>query len=81
MSRITVDAAMASKLAQADQVIELCDPAGRILGRFHPLADMSDWEPMSPEATAEELDRREKAGEKRYTTSEMLAHLKGVEQK
>jgi hypothetical protein len=46
-----------------------------VLGRFVPLIDPSEWEPVSPEASEEELDRREKANEKRYTTAEVLAYL------
>jgi hypothetical protein len=41
---------------------------------------MSDWEPVSPEVSEEELDRREQATEW-YSTDEVLAHLRNLEQK
>lgn len=37
--------------------------------------DLSEWEPLSPDVSEEELDRRAKSTEKRYTTVEILAHL------
>ncbi len=75
MTQIILDAGLASKLSEAMQPVELCDPSGRVLGRFVPLIDLSLWEPVSPEASEEELDRREKSNEKRYTTAEVLAYL------
>jgi hypothetical protein len=39
---------------------------------------MSDWEPVSPEVSEEELDRRAKSNDW-YTTEEVLAHLKKLE--
>jgi hypothetical protein len=75
MTQITLDANMAGKLTQITQSVELCDPAGRVLGRFVPLIDLSIWEPVVPAASEEELDRREHGNEKRYSTAEVLAHL------
>jgi hypothetical protein len=81
MSRIIIDAATATRLGEIEQVVELCDPAGRVLGRFLPTFDMSEWEPITPDVSEEELDRREKSAEKRYTTEEVLTYLKGLEQR
>jgi len=75
MTQIILDANISSKLINLNRSIELCDPSGRVLGRFVPLVDVSEWEPVSPAASEEELDRREQAGEKRYTTAEVLARL------
>jgi hypothetical protein len=75
VTQIILDASASSKLYDLAQTVELCDPTGRVLGRFVPALDLSDWEPVSPAASEEELDRREKAGEKRYTTTEVLAYL------
>jgi hypothetical protein len=75
MSRIILDAALSSKLHEVIQPVELCDPTGRLLGRFIPLVNPSEWEPVSPAASESELDRREQANEKRYSTSEVLVHL------
>ena len=75
MPKITLDAALSSKLHACAQDVELCDPDGRVLGRFIPRVDMSEWEPISPDVSEEELDRRERSNEKRYTTAEVLAYL------
>ncbi len=41
---------------------------------MNPLIDMSEWEPVSPDVSEEELDRREQETES-YTTAEVLAYL------
>jgi hypothetical protein len=74
MIQITVDSSLTSKLNQLSQAAELCDPSGRVLGRFVPVVDLSEWEPLSPEPTEEELDASERETES-YTTAEMLALL------
>ncbi len=75
MTQITLDASVSNKLTGATHPVELCDPSGRVLGRFVPLIDLSEWEPLSPDISEEELDRRASSKEKRYTTAEVLAHL------
>jgi hypothetical protein len=75
MTQIILDAATSGKLAELGRSVELCDPSGKVLGRFVPLIDLSEWGPVSPPVSEEELDRREKSGGKRYTTAEVLARL------
>lgn len=75
MTQIILDADAVSKLNGVVQPVELCDPSGRVLGQFVPRIDMSEWEPITPDVSEEELDRREKSNEKRYTTAEVLAYL------
>ncbi len=75
MTPIILDATVSSKLNTVVLPVDLCDPSGRVLGRFVPLIDPSEWEPLSPDISEEELDRRCKSNEKRYTTAEVLAHL------
>jgi hypothetical protein len=75
MTQIILDANLSSQLQKVSHSVELCDPAGRVLGRFVPLIDLSEWEPLRPDITEEELDRRTKSNSKRYTTAEVLAHL------
>jgi hypothetical protein len=75
MTQIILDANLSSRLHSLSQAVELCDPLGQVLGRFVPLIDLSEWEPLSPDVSEEELDRRAKSNEKRYTTAEVLAHL------
>jgi hypothetical protein len=78
MPKITLDEALSSKLHELTQEAELCDPSGRVLGRFIPQVDMSEWEPISPEASEEELERRAQSTEW-YTTEEVLAHLEKLQ--
>ncbi|HWG43137.1 MAG TPA: hypothetical protein VN688_10155 [Gemmataceae bacterium] len=46
-----------------------------MVGQPVPLIDLSEWEPLSPDVSEEELDRRAQSNEKRYTTAEVLAQL------
>ena len=78
MTQITLDASVSSQLNGVIRPVELCDPAGRVLGRFVPLIDLSEWEPLSPDVSEAELDRRANSKEKRYTTAEVLAHLENL---
>jgi hypothetical protein len=78
MSRITLDATLANQLHQLYDIVELCDPSGKVLGEFIPKVDMSEWEPISPGASEEELDRREQSKEW-YTTDEVIAYLNNLE--
>jgi hypothetical protein len=77
MSKLTVDASLSQSLATLTQPVQLCDPSGRVLGRFEPIDDISEWESVDPndEITEEELRRRISSTERRYTTAEVLAHL------
>ena len=61
MIQIILDASVAGKLSHLIEPVELCDLYGRVLGRFVPRIDMSEWEPVSPEVSEEELDRREQS--------------------
>ena len=74
MTRITLDAALSSRLYELGQVVELCDPTGKVLGRFVPAVDTSGWEPVTPELGEEELLQREQSGDW-VTTDEVLARL------
>jgi hypothetical protein len=78
MTQIIVDASVSGQLHKLTQPVELCDPSGRVLGEFIPRIDMSEWEPVSPAASEEELDRREQSDEW-YTTEQVLAYLKSLE--
>ncbi len=75
MTPVVIDAAMMNKLHQLSQPLELRDASGRVLARVFPAPNLSDYEPLVPQVSEDELDRREQANEKRYTTSEVLAHL------
>jgi hypothetical protein len=75
MTRVIVDEVLRSKLHNLSLPLELCDESGRVLGRVFPAVDLSQHEPLEPQVSEEELDRRERANEKRYTTAEVLAYL------
>jgi hypothetical protein len=75
MTQIRLDAMMSAQLHQLAGPVELCDPAGRVLGCFVPSADLTDWVPVMPEVSEAELDRREASAERRYSTAEVVAHL------
>jgi hypothetical protein len=81
MTQITLDEALAGKLHGLNEIVQLCDPAGRVLGWFSPLVDMSEWEPVSPGASEEELDRRARSPGPWYTTEQVLEHLKNLDKK
>jgi hypothetical protein len=75
MTQIILDATTSVRLTEVTHPVDLCDPSGRVLGQFVPRVDLSQWEPISPDVSEEELDRREQAQERRYSTGEVLAHL------
>ena len=74
MTQVFVDSSVARQLS-AGHPAELCDPSGKVLGRFVPLIDVSVWEPIGPEPTEAELDEIENSNEPTYTTAEVIAHL------
>jgi hypothetical protein len=75
MTRVVVTETLRGLLHNLSQPLELCDEAGRVLGRVFPAADLSQYEPWEPTFNADELRRQEQSNEKRYTTAEVLAHL------
>jgi hypothetical protein len=75
MGRITLDAALLSKLTDLKEPTELCDSSGEVVGRFIPAFDASEYELVPDDISDEELDRRANSNEKTYTTAEVLAYL------
>jgi hypothetical protein len=75
MTQIVIDAALEKKLHALSEVAELCNESGRVIGRFLPAVDLSHYEPLEPQISKEELERRKHSNEKRYTTAEVLAYL------
>jgi hypothetical protein len=75
MTRVTVDAALRSRLHDLNEPLELCDESGQVLARVVPIPDLSEYEPVGPQVSDEELLRRLQSDEKTYTTAEVLAHL------
>jgi len=73
MSRIVIDAAMLSKLANIKETVELCDESGRAIGRFTPTF-RSPPSALEPQISEEELRRREREGGGRKL-AEIMADL------
>lgn len=62
MIQVTVDTVLRTKLHNLTQALELCDESGRVLGRFSPTLDLSQYEGLEPQISEEELQRREREG-------------------
>ena len=75
MTRIVIDAELRKKLLDLKEPLELTDEEGKLLGQFTPAFDPSEWEPLEPQISEEELQRRENSNERRYTTAEVLSFL------
>jgi hypothetical protein len=75
MSKIVIDAALGRQLQAITEPVELCDDSGRVLGRFAPAIDLSQYENVEPPISDEELQRISLSKEKTYTTAEVLAYL------
>jgi hypothetical protein len=75
MTRIKVDAELKARLHNLSEPLEICDETGFMMGRFIPAVDPSQIEPNEPTISEEELQRRERSNERRYTTAEVLKHL------
>jgi hypothetical protein len=78
MTRVVVDETLRAKLLNLTQPLELCDESGYVLASVVPTLDLSQYEPLEPQVSEEELDRREQETES-YTTEEVLAYLKNLE--
>jgi hypothetical protein len=75
MTKIIADEMLRSSLHNFSQALELCDESGRVLGRFFPALDLSEYEPCESPTSEAELRRRQQSSERRYTTAEVLAYL------
>lgn len=75
MTRLVVDTGLHLKLHDVTETVALCDEAGHVIGHFVPSIDFSDWEPVSEDISEEELDRRGRSAERRYTTAEVFDYL------
>jgi hypothetical protein len=76
MTKVIVDAVLLSKLHDLKEPLELCDASGRILAKVRPAIDLSQYEPLEPRVSKEELERRARSDGTWYTTAEVLEYLK-----
>jgi hypothetical protein len=78
MLRITVDDELRKRFRDFKQDVEICDENGRVLGRFQisaPWTDPDQWEPLTPEISQEEIERRLEEGGPTYTTAQVIEML------
>ncbi|HEX3315222.1 MAG TPA: hypothetical protein VHR72_10050 [Gemmataceae bacterium] len=75
MNPIVVSAELLAQLRSAIEPVELCDPAGKVVGKFFPRFDPDDFEIIGPELSTEELLDRVR-NDKKFTTEEVLEHLR-----
>ncbi len=75
MTRVILDEVLRNKLHNLSRPLELCDESGEVVGRVFPMLDLSQYEPLEPQISNEEMERRLRSNEKRYTTAEVLAYL------
>jgi hypothetical protein len=81
MSKFPLDASMFESLSSLTHPVEMCGPDGRVVGKFYPKIDWSEWEPLDPnepEVTEEELRRLAASNEPRYTTPEVIKYLESL---
>jgi hypothetical protein len=77
MTRVLVDEALLSKLHGLAQPLELVDGKGNVLAQVTPVAYRKL--PGEPDWDEEDLRRREASPGRRYTTAEVLEHLRNLE--
>ena len=73
MSRVVLESALLSKLANLVQPVELCDESGRVVGQFTP-AFVPVPSDLEPQVSNEELQRRLAGGGGR-TLEQILSDL------
>ena len=73
MTQIILDAVTRGKFENLLGPAEVRDESGKVMGQFFPAVDPSEWEPVGPELTDEEIERR--LQEPDYSTAEVLAYL------
>jgi hypothetical protein len=76
MTRIVADESLRAKFSNFAGPVEVCDDAGRVIARLFPVLDPSEWEPVEPQISPEELQRRREGPD--YSTAEVLAFLENL---
>ena len=62
MGKLVLDTGTLSKLLQNDEVLEICDSAGKTVGYFSPTVGRSDYAGVELQCSREELLRRAAEG-------------------
>jgi hypothetical protein len=79
MTQLRLDDMVAAKLRNLSEPVELIDETGRVVARAYPAVNPSEYEPCEPPFTEEELRKSEQSN-KWFTTEQVLAHLRSLEQ-
>lgn len=79
MSTVIIDGATRDKLLAASGVIEVCDEAGKLIGRFTKYTHMGPYIIEGEWPSEEEIERRLREG-KRYTAAEIEARLRKLKE-
>jgi hypothetical protein len=81
LNSITADAATQATLNQLDQLTEIRDTQGRVLGFFAPADRLNQllYLEAAQHFDPQEIERRKASGGKKYTTQEVLDYLHSLE--
>ena len=75
MSRVLVNDTLRSLLHNLSEPLEFYDDSGRVVGRFLPEFDLSEYEAWEPPPLSEEEYQRRAQETESYTTAEVIAYL------
>ncbi len=78
MVRIPADNEIRKLFRNFTEDFEICDDAGNVLARVQrttPWSDPDQWEPMTPEISQEEIERRLATPGPTFTTAQVLEQL------
>ncbi|MFO0808333.1 MAG: hypothetical protein U0746_06895 [Gemmataceae bacterium] len=76
MDRIVLDDALIERIRASMQTVDVYDSKGNIVGLYTPKIDRSLIAELGPGISDEEIQRRIDLKGPRYTTAEVLRHLK-----
>ena len=79
MTQIVLQGGILEKLQSLDGPVQLCDPSGQVVGEFRPRPQIVNKPPEGFEwpFTEEEIEEARR-DPRRYTTEEVLQHLKSL---
>lgn len=78
MVTVSIDRNLAERLSKLDEIVELRDVNGRILGSFTPVRFAREPEEAAPPPLSEEEITRRMTEGPLLTTAEVLAHLRSA---
>jgi hypothetical protein len=74
MPKLVLNSELLAKLPAVTSETMIVNESGQIIGTFRPLRPAD----LEPKISEEELDRRSKSNERRYSTAEVLKHLESL---